>query len=367
MTDIHGVRYDGPVRRATPEQLELRTRYGSVISDWTNLSPQMLLTISTAFIRPQVSDTAGRQWLSAIFAGQTGQAEAAHELAAKAAAAKPGFRDLLPRFFPVAKNSWRIFCSCQGMRILSWLLVAGLFSALMAAPSPLSNKEIGLMLRSGYSSESILAEMSSRRVLEPLDEPTEKSLLDCGASAQLIAALESKVWLISNQEADQARQRAIEIDARRAAQAQQNLEFNALLQSQQAAARAPAAAAVVSTGAPLLEVLKPKLVRCRNGEIKRPDGSELEKKKYVALYYSAHWCGPCRKFTPQLVEYYNRVAAAHPEFEVIFVSSDRSHFGWETYIREMKMPWLAIDYDQLGEMTGIRKLGGGSIPSLLVL
>ncbi|MBA3543024.1 MAG: hypothetical protein H0T83_01055 [Chthoniobacterales bacterium] len=82
---------------------------------------------------------------------------------------------------------------------------------------------------------------------------------------------------------------------------------------------------------------------------------------------SAHWCGPCRKFTPQLVEYYNRVAAAHPEFELIFVSSDRSRFGWETYISETKMPWLAIEYDQLAGLASLKQLGGSSIPSLLVL
>ena len=104
VSDIHGVRYDGPVRRATPERLELKTRYGSVMTDWTNLSPQMLLTMSTAFIRPPVSDNAERQWLSAIFAAQTGQTETAHELATKAAAAKPEFRELLPRYFPAAKK-----------------------------------------------------------------------------------------------------------------------------------------------------------------------------------------------------------------------------------------------------------------------
>jgi thiol-disulfide isomerase/thioredoxin len=253
------------------------------------------------------------------------------------------------------------------MRILSLLLVAGLFSAAMAAPQPLSNKEIGLMLRSGYSSENILAEISGRRVLEPLDEAAKKSLLDFGASAQLIAALESKTYLISAPEADQARQRETEIAARRAAHAQQELEYNTLFQSQQAEARARAAATSDSTGVPLLDVLKPKLVRCRNGSINRPDGTELENKKFVALYYSAHWCGPCRKFTPQLVEYYNRVAPAHPEFELIFVSADRSRFSWETYIRETKMPWLAIDYDQLRGLAEIQKLGGASIPSLLVL
>ncbi|MEO6872733.1 MAG: protein kinase [Chthoniobacterales bacterium] len=56
VTDIHGVRYDGPVRRATAQKLELKTRYGSVMTDWRNLSPKMLLTMSRAFIRPGVSD-----------------------------------------------------------------------------------------------------------------------------------------------------------------------------------------------------------------------------------------------------------------------------------------------------------------------
>jgi hypothetical protein len=36
-----------------------------VLTDWLNLSPEMLLKISTAFIRPGVSDNAERQWLCA--------------------------------------------------------------------------------------------------------------------------------------------------------------------------------------------------------------------------------------------------------------------------------------------------------------
>ncbi len=59
VTDRHGVRYDGPVRRATASKLELKTRYGSVMTDWLNLSPKMLLAMSTAFIRPAAADAAG--------------------------------------------------------------------------------------------------------------------------------------------------------------------------------------------------------------------------------------------------------------------------------------------------------------------
>ena len=78
VSDIHGVKYDGPVRRATADKLELKTRYGSVMTSWLNLSPEMLLKMSTAFIRPAVSDLPELQWLCAVFAAPTGHAPAAH-------------------------------------------------------------------------------------------------------------------------------------------------------------------------------------------------------------------------------------------------------------------------------------------------
>lgn len=253
------------------------------------------------------------------------------------------------------------------MRLHSLLLAIGLAVTAAAGSLPLTNKEIVLMLRSGYSSDSVLAEVHSRRLLDALDPATKKSMLEFGASAQLVAVLESGAYAVSSSEADQAKARKAEVTARRQAQIEQDQKLSTLYQTQQAEARAHAATAPPPGETLILDSLKPKLVRCHDGTISRADGSELEKKKFVALYYSAHWCAPCRKFTPQLVEYYKRVAAAHPEFEIIFVSSDRSRFGWETYIGEMKMPWLAVDYDQLADLAGVRKLGGSSIPSLLVL
>jgi len=255
----------------------------------------------------------------------------------------------------------------ERVRLLSLLLAVALAVTSAAGSLPLTNKEITLMLRSGYSSDSVLAEVQSRRVLGTLDPAAKKSIVEFGANAQLVAALESGAYTVSGSEADQARARAAEVAARRHAQIEQDQKFSTLYQAQQAATLAKAASAPPPGETPILDSLKPKLVRCHDGTISRVDGSELEKKKFVALYYSAHWCVPCRKFTPRLIDYYNRTVAAHPEFEIIFVSSDRSRFGWETYIGEAKMPWLAVDYDQLADLVGVRQLGGNSIPSLLVL
>jgi nucleoredoxin len=253
------------------------------------------------------------------------------------------------------------------MRLLSLLLALLLTATAAAEPFPLTNKEIALMLRSGYSSESILAEIQSRRVCEALDPTTKKSILEFGASQPLIAALESGVWRTSNSAADVAKAREVEVARQRQLQIEQDHQLSTLYQARQSESRARLAAAPPPGETHVLDAVKSKLVRCQDGTISRVDGAELETKKLVALYYSAHWCGPCRKFTPQLVEYYNRVREAHPELELIFVSADRSRFGWETFIRVTKMPWLAIDYDQLAEMQVVKKLGGDSIPSLLVL
>ena len=51
----------------------------------------------------------------------------------------------------------------------------------------------------------------------------------------------------------------------------------------------------------------------------------------------------------ELVDYYNRVAALHPEFEIVFVSADRSGPAMEAYMRDMQMPWPAVKFEKIAE------------------
>lgn len=61
--------------------------------------------------------------------------------------------------------------------------------------------------------------------------------------------------------------------------------------------------------------------------------------KNIGLYFSAHWCPPCRNFTPKLIEYYNK-RKGKEDLEIVFVSGDNSAEEFSEYFSSM--PWLAI-------------------------
>ncbi|MCO5588004.1 hypothetical protein L7F22_041958 [Adiantum nelumboides] len=65
--------------------------------------------------------------------------------------------------------------------------------------------------------------------------------------------------------------------------------------------------------------------------------------KTVALYFSAHWCSPCNKFTSVLTSIYNELKERGEDFEVVFVSADDNHTSFREYLG--KMPWLAVPYE----------------------
>jgi len=62
--------------------------------------------------------------------------------------------------------------------------------------------------------------------------------------------------------------------------------------------------------------------------------------KLVALYFSAHWCPPCRAFTPVLKDFYEEVTdSAGEAFEIVFVSFDRSAEDLKSYMDESHGDW----------------------------
>merc|ERR1712062_478315 len=55
----------------------------------------------------------------------------------------------------------------------------------------------------------------------------------------------------------------------------------------------------------------------------------LDGKDLVLYYFSAHWCPPCRQFTPMLKDFYEEAEG----IEIVFVSSDRSAEDMTSYMK----------------------------------
>jgi len=98
-----------------------------------------------------------------------------------------------------------------------------------------------------------------------------------------------------------------------------------------------------------------------------PRLEKLAKSKYVLVYHSAHWCPPCRQFTPKFVQFYeDHQKNASQAFEAIFVSLDNSIEEQKKYMKEAKMPWLAVKYEQ-ARKSELMQFAGRGIPCLVLL
>nr|AMA21639.1 cotton nucleoredoxin 1 [Gossypium barbadense] len=87
--------------------------------------------------------------------------------------------------------------------------------------------------------------------------------------------------------------------------------------------------------------------------------------KTILLYFSAHWCPPCRAFTPSLVEVYKKIKEKDDAFEVIFISSDRDQASFDEYYSGM--PWLALPFNDARKSSLSRKFKVQGIPMLIAL
>jgi nucleoredoxin len=90
----------------------------------------------------------------------------------------------------------------------------------------------------------------------------------------------------------------------------------------------------------------------------------LQGKGAIALYFSAHWCPPCQRFTPMLAEWYSKSLKAKG-LEVVFVSSDRDQGAFDEYYKSM--PWLALPFDSDKKQSLDKKFKVQGIPTIILL
>src|SRR5438105_2606687 len=102
---------------------------------------------------------------------------------------------------------------------LGWVILLSLSLLARASQLPLTTKEIGLMLRAGYSSRSVLQELQKRRFADTFDPDKESSLLKAGATPELLDALERGKYSVTEQEAAHVQDQMANAANRKAAEA----------------------------------------------------------------------------------------------------------------------------------------------------
>lgn len=89
----------------------------------------------------------------------------------------------------------------------------------------------------------------------------------------------------------------------------------------------------------------------------------------IFLYFLLfeHRCGPCKKFTPQLAQFYKDMNKKGKKFEVVWVSRDQTEDEFVQYYQEM--PWLAVTIENIQKCveatTNVYQVRG--IPHLVIL
>jgi len=131
-----------------------------------------------------------------------------------------------------------------------------------------------------------------------------------------------------------------------------------------AEAAVPAPTSSPQADCPMLVDLFGETLLSKDGKITTKDA--VAGKKSIMVYFSAHWCPPCRGFTPQLAAAYKDSSVAGVDTMVIFVSSDKDQASFDEYYGEM--PWHALPFDQRDAKNKLSdKFGVQGIPMLIVL
>ena len=110
-----------------------------------------------------------------------------------------------------------------------------------------------------------------------------------------------------------------------------------------------------------------------DGNLVKLDGKSLKRykdgpkpTKYYMFYYTASWCGPCQKFTPSLVEFYDKHKPDSDEFEIVLVTSDTDEDDMEDYAVEKGMNWPQLKLSKTAKFKKKIKHPGGGIPNLVL-
>ena len=91
----------------------------------------------------------------------------------------------------------------------------------------------------------------------------------------------------------------------------------------------------------------------------------FENAKAIGIYFSAHWCPPCRAFTPLLGAATEE--ASNSEFAMIFASFDQDEKQFKEYVHSMPENWFAFSITDQRRETLSQTFAVSGIPRLVII
>ena len=105
----------------------------------------------------------------------------------------------------------------------------------------------------------------------------------------------------------------------------------------------------------------PEEVDGKNGKTKL---SDIKNSPLIGVYFSAHWCPPCKAFTPLLSKFYKLANEKEKQIEIIFISFDRDEKSYKEYYDSM--PWLSFPFKSDKKEVFAKDFSIKGIPALLI-
>ncbi|XP_016422798.1 nucleoredoxin-like protein 2 [Sinocyclocheilus rhinocerous] len=118
----------------------------------------------------------------------------------------------------------------------------------------------------------------------------------------------------------------------------------------------------------MVEVFSGRTLVNKEGDLVDPE--EALGNKVVGLYFSAAWCPPCRDFTPLLCDFYTElVEESEPpaQFEIVFISSDKSTEDMVEYYHDMHGDWLALPWTDPYKHELKKRYNITAVPKLVIV
>lgn len=104
-----------------------------------------------------------------------------------------------------------------------------------------------------------------------------------------------------------------------------------------------------------------------NNQMQNVSSQVITNKKMIGFIFASSQCGPCKQFTPYLINFYNLLKSQYPtELEIILVTMDTDQNQFYNYFKTH--PWVAVPFQSRNQINNLRnKFQINGYPELIIV